>query len=198
MSEEISRRFFCLAALALPVFFVSQRRAAAEATPACSSDETTPDETEGPFFKPRSPERRSFLEPGLEGRRLVLSGRVMTTGCVPVSRAVLDFWHADASGEYDNVGFRLRGHQFTDDEGGYRLETIVPGVYPGRTRHVHVKVYAPKTPILTTQLYFPGEVRNRSDGLFRQDLLVNEIDAGETMRARFDFVVAGGDGFSTP
>ena len=26
-----------------------------------------------------------------------------------MSRAVLDFWHADASGEYDNSGFHLRG-----------------------------------------------------------------------------------------
>jgi protocatechuate 3,4-dioxygenase beta subunit len=90
-------------------------------------------------------------EPGIEGRHLVLSGLAMTTGCVPLSRAVLDFWHADASGEYDNSGFRLRGHQFTDDHGRYRLETIVPGVYPGRTRHIHVKVHAPGTRILTSK-----------------------------------------------
>jgi protocatechuate 3,4-dioxygenase beta subunit len=107
-----------------------------------------------------------------------------------VSRAALDFWHADTSGEYDNSGFRLRGHQFTDDQGRYRLETIVPGVYPGRTRHIHVKVHAPGTPILTSQLFFPGEVRNRSDWLFRPDLLVAVIDSSGTMRARFDFIVA--------
>jgi protocatechuate 3,4-dioxygenase beta subunit len=190
MSEEISRRFFCRAALALPLFFVSPRRPMAEVTPACPSDMATPQETEGPYFKPRSPERRSLLEPGIEGQHLVLSGLVMTTGCVPVSRAVLDFWHADASGEYDNAGFCLRGHQFTDEQGRYRLETIVPGVYPGRTRHIHVKVQAPRTPILTSQLYFPGEARNQSDWLFRRDLLVMVIDAGKTMRARFDFVVA--------
>jgi protocatechuate 3,4-dioxygenase beta subunit len=190
MSEEISRRLFCRVALALPLFFVSQRQPLAEPTPVCPSDQPTPEETEGPYFKPRSPERRSLLEPGIVGRHLVLSGLVITTGCVPVSRAVLDFWHADARGEYDNAGFRLRGHQFTDDQGRYRLETIVPGVYPGRTRHIHVKVHAPGTPILTSQLYFPGEVRNRSDWLFRRDLLVTVIDAGETMRAQFDFVVA--------
>ncbi len=190
MSEEISRRFFCRVALALPLFFVPQRQPVAAATPACPSDKPTPEETEGPYFKPRSPERRSLLEPGIEGRHLVLSGLVMTRGCVPVSRVALDFWHADAGGEYDNSGFRLRGHQFTDDQGRYRLETIVPGVYPGRTRHIHVKVHAPGTPILTSQLYFPGEVRNRSDWLFRRDLLVAVIDGGETMRARFDFVVA--------
>jgi protocatechuate 3,4-dioxygenase beta subunit len=190
MSEEISRRFFCRVAFALPLFFVPPRQPAAEATPACPSGKPTPEETEGPYFKPRSPERRSLREPGIEGRHLVLSGLAMTTGCVPLSRAVLDFWHADASGEYDNSGFRLRGHQFTDDQGRYRLETIVPGVYPGRTRHIHVKVHAPGTRILTSQLYFPGEVRNRNDWLFRRDLLVTVIDVGKTMRARFDFVVA--------
>ena len=190
MSEEFSRRFFCRVAFALPLFFVPPRQPAAEATPACPSGEPTPEETEGPYFKPRSPERRSLREPGIEGRHLVLSGLAMTTGCVPLSRAVLDFWHADASGEYDNSGFRLRGHQFTDDQGRYRLETIVPGVYPGRTRHIHVKVHAPGTRILTSQLYFPGEVRNRNDWLFRRDLLVTVIDVGKTMRARFDFVVA--------
>ena len=191
MNEEISRRFFCRAALALPLFCLSQRQSVTEATPACLSDTPTPEETEGPYFKPRSPERRSLLEPSIEGRHLVLSGLVMTTGCVPVSRAVLDFWQADAGGEYDNSGFHLRGHQFTDDQGRYRLETIVPGVYLGRTRHIHVKVQAPGTSILTSQLYFPGEVRNQTDWLFRRDLLVMVIDAGKAMRARFDFVVAG-------
>jgi len=190
MSEEISRRFFCRVAWALPLFLVAQRQAVAQTTLSCSSDKETPEETEGPYFKPSSPERRSLLEPGIEGRRLVLSGLVMTPSCVRVSRAMLDFWHADANGEYDNSGFRLRGHQFTDDQGRYRLETIVPGHYPGRTRHIHVKVQAHGAPILTSQLYFPGEVRNRSDWLFRRDLLVTVIDASETMRARFDFIVA--------
>jgi len=86
---------------------------------------------------------------------------------------VLDFRHADASGEYDNSGFHLRDHQFTDDQGRYRLETIVPGVYFERTRHIHVKVQAPGTPLLTSQLSFPGEVRNQIDWLFRRDLLLN-------------------------
>ncbi len=74
--------------------------------------------------------------------------------CVPVAGALLDFWHADADGEYDLDGFRLRGHQFTDGEGHFSLETVMPGLYPGRTRHIHVKVQAPGGPILTTQLYF--------------------------------------------
>ncbi len=47
--------------------------------------------------------------------------------------------------------------QFADASGRFSLETIVPGAYGGRTRHIHVKVQAPDSPVLTTQLYFPGE-----------------------------------------
>jgi protocatechuate 3,4-dioxygenase beta subunit len=64
----------------------------------------------------------------------------------------LDFWQADVNGAYDNVGFRFRGHQFTNAQGAFALTTIVPGLYPGRTRHIHVKMQAPGRPVLTTQL----------------------------------------------
>jgi len=114
---------------------------------------------------------------------------VFSRGCRPVAHALLDFWHADDSGEYDNEGFRLRGHQFTDDAGRFRLESIVPGLYPGRTRHFHVRVQAPHGRVLTTQLYFPGEPRNRNDGLFRSDLLMSMRDAGNAKAAQFHFVL---------
>ena len=42
------------------------------ATPACGADGgPTPAQTEGPYFKPSSPERASLLEPALTGARLV-------------------------------------------------------------------------------------------------------------------------------
>ena len=87
-------------------------------------------------------------------------------------RALVDFWQADDRGQYDNTGYRLRGHQFTDDTGHYRLETIVPGLYSGRTRHIHVKVQAPNQPVLTTQLYFHGEPANQRDFIFNPDLVM--------------------------
>jgi protocatechuate 3,4-dioxygenase beta subunit len=159
-------------------------------TPACGDDEdVTPPQREGPFYKPRSPQRTSLLEPGLTGTRLVVAGRVLSTDCRPVGRALLDFWQADDRGVYDNAGFRLRGHQFADDEGRYRLETIVPGLYPGRTRHIHVKVQAPNRPVLTTQLYFPGEPRNATDALFNPKLVMAVQDTPEGKLATFDFVL---------
>jgi len=160
-------------------------------TPACDDgDDPTPAQTEGPYFTPNSPERASLLEAGLPGQRLVIAGTVLATDCRPVERALLDFWQADDAGEYDNQGYRLRGHQFSDAKGGWRLETVVPGIYTGRTRHIHVKVQAPNRPVLTTQLYFPGEPGNAGDGIFQQELLLADVrDAGGSRRASFTFVL---------
>jgi protocatechuate 3,4-dioxygenase beta subunit len=156
-------------------------------TPACDDgDDPTPAQTEGPYFSPDSPQRASLLEAGVDGDRLTVAGTVLATDCRPLRRALLDFWQADAAGQYDNQGYRLRGHQFTDADGRFRLETVVPGRYPGRTRHIHVKVQAPNRPVLTTQLYFPGEPGNGSDGIFREELL---LDMGGDRQASFTFVL---------
>jgi protocatechuate 3,4-dioxygenase beta subunit len=166
--------------------------ASANPTLACSDgddDDPTASQTEGPYFKRSSPERASLVESGMAGTPLVVTGIVMTRSCKPVAGALLDFWQADDSGSYDNSGFRLRGHQFTDAQGVYRLGTIVPGLYPGRTRHIHVKVQAPNQPILTTQLYFPGETRNARDGLFHASLLMQMSDVSGGRQGRFNFVL---------
>jgi protocatechuate 3,4-dioxygenase beta subunit len=160
-------------------------------TPACDDgDEPTLAQTEGPYFTPNSPERASLLEAGLGGQRLVVAGTVLATDCRPLQRALLDFWQADDDGQYDNQGYRLRGHQFSDAKGAWRLETIVPGLYTGRTRHIHVKVQAPDGPVLTTQLYFPGEPANDRDGIFRPELLLGGVrDRGDTRQGSFTFVL---------
>jgi protocatechuate 3,4-dioxygenase beta subunit len=150
-------------------------------TPACGKQ--TEAQTAGPYFKPNSPRRNTLLEKDSRGDKLVLTGVVLSRECKPVANALVDFWHADAAGEYDNQGFTFRGHQLTDAQGRYRLETIIPGEYAGRARHIHVNVQAPGRRILTTQLYFPGE---RRDGLYRASLEVKAPGKGE---GSFDFVV---------
>jgi hypothetical protein len=52
-----------------------------------------------------------------------------------------------------------------------------------------VKVQAPDRPVLTTQLYFPGEPSNQSDGLFLPELQVEQRDSGGTRQASFGFVL---------
>jgi protocatechuate 3,4-dioxygenase beta subunit len=159
-------------------------------TPAChDGDEPTIRQTEGPFFKPKSPERSDLREPGAGGRPFELSGVVLTRRCRPLRGAVVDLWHADDKGEYDNTGFRYRGHVTTGPDGAFRFRTIVPAVYPGRTRHYHVKVQAPGSRLLTTQLYFPNEPANQRDGLFQRALLMRVANAGDGLAGRFDFVL---------
>jgi protocatechuate 3,4-dioxygenase beta subunit len=160
-------------------------------TPAChDGDEPTIAETEGPFFKPRSPQRSDLREPGTEGKAAELFGYVLTRACRPIAGALIDLWHADSNGDYDNTGFRLRGHVFTDTDGCFAFRTIMPGLYPGRTRHYHVKVQAPgQSRVLTTQFYFPNERRNRTDGLFRRELVMQIAEADHGLLARFDVVL---------
>jgi protocatechuate 3,4-dioxygenase beta subunit len=161
-----------------------------EPTPAAGDQlELTPEETAGPFFRPRSPLKSDFRESGVKGVPIRLSGFVLDRRGRPISGALLDFWHADAAGEYDFQGFRCRGHQFSDASGRYALETIIPGLYPGRTRHYHVRLQAANGPILSTQLYFPGEARNASDSLFRPDLLLKIRETGSVRLASFNFVL---------
>ena len=163
---------------------------AQQPTPQChDGDEPTVRQTEGPYFKPSSPQRADLVEPNSKARLVEITGQVLTRGCRPVP-ALIDLWHADERGAYDNAGFRYRGHLFTDADGRYRFRTILPALYTGRTRHYHVKVQAAERAVVTTQLYFPAdEAANRRDGLFRRELLMRVADAGDGLAARFDFIL---------
>ncbi len=162
-------------------------------TVACSagsqSATLTPEVTEGPYFKSGSPEQADLYQDGMSGTKIVITGYVYTTDCKPVANALLDFWQADANGNYDNSGYTLRGHQFTDANGRYQLTTVVPGIYPGRTEHIHVKVQAPNGKLITTQLFFPGVTQNEGDNIFQQSLLLAIQQTSDGLQGQFNFVV---------
>ena len=197
-SRSWSRRAALKGALALgalgPVGIWPKLSLAGDAplTPACIDEhqaQVTLASVPGPYFKPDSPERGNFIDAKSGGHPITLEGRVLSRSCQPVAHALLDLWHADQDGLYDEDGFRYRGHIYSDTQGRYRFHTIEPAVYPGRTRHFHFKVQAPGRSVLTTQLFFPGEPRNQVDQLFRPRLLMNISDAPKLMSAQFDFVV---------
>ena len=110
-------------------------------------------------------------------------------GAAAACGAVVDLWHADERRDYDNIGFRYRGHVITGPDGAFRFRTIVPALYSGRTRHYHVKVQAPGSRLLTTQLYFPNEPANLRDVLFQPELLMRVVDAADGLDGQFDFVL---------
>jgi protocatechuate 3,4-dioxygenase beta subunit len=172
-----------------------------EITPTCVDDDDTPSGIEGPYFKRNSPERTNLRTSGVTGVLLSLTGFVYTERCAPVSHALLDFWQADDKGAYDNTGvtYKLRGHQYTNAQGAFVLETVVPKDYPGRTPHIHVKVQAANGPILTTQLYFPDNLvayGMNVAALNRRDAYINRkctVKLGALVANRypatFDFVI---------
>lgn len=153
----------------------------------------TEDNIEGPYYKAGAPERSSLWEPGMEGTKLTVSGRVMNTRCEPIPYATLDAWQCSAKGEYDNTTYYLRGKLKTDGKGRYELATILPPPYKVgaeryRPAHIHLKLSGPGTKLLTTQLYFEGDRWNAVDSAYRKSLTLRPtggFNGGK--KASFDF-----------
>ncbi|HUQ85335.1 MAG TPA: hypothetical protein VM077_03335 [Candidatus Limnocylindrales bacterium] len=158
-------------------------------SPVKCSGTQLPASTEGPYYKPGSPNKYK-IDDGVSGTKLKLEGFVLDTTCKPIANAWIDFWQADSGGKYDNDGFKLRGHQFTDANGRYTLETIIPGEYTGRAPHIHAKVKAREnSPILTVQLFIPGVEKNLNDAIYNKDLLMDIKDSASGKEATFNFVI---------
>lgn len=118
----------------------------------------------GPFYTPNPPEiiNGQLADPDEPGTRMIISGRVRNLDCTEfIPGTVIDVWHADDAGEYDNSGFKLRGQTTSNSQGFYMFETVHPGKYPNgsnyRPSHIHFKITPPDFDTLTTQLYFEGD-----------------------------------------
>jgi protocatechuate 3,4-dioxygenase beta subunit len=144
--------------------------------------------TEGPYYKANPPQNASLRTAGVAGTPLTLTGYVVSKSCQPIANARLDFWQADGNGNYDNSGYTLRGWQLTDASGAYRLETVIPGLYPGRTEHIHFKLTV-NGKTYTSQLFFPGVSQNASDSIYSAQMLVKLNTATTPVTGTFTFVV---------
>ncbi len=163
---------------------------ATAAAGAVACHDTLVEQTEGPYYTPGAPDRTDLTDEATVGIPLTLTGRVLDANCAPVAGAPIEFWQADGAGEYDNSGYDLRGAQVTDANGAYTLETVIPGIYPSRTEHIHVKVTGPDGVVHTTQLYFPDVPQNDEDGIYSKTMLVTVTDqSDDSMTATFDFVL---------
>jgi len=119
---------------------------------------------EGPFYTPDPPVMVNNILAGENepGERLILSGQVRNLDCSElIQNTVVDAWHANDAGQYDNAGFNLRGITYSNSQCFYVFETILPGHYPNagsfRPSHIHIKITPPGFDTLTTQLYFEGD-----------------------------------------
>jgi len=159
------------------------------AAPPCKDEKLTPTVPPQPAFKRDAPARTSLVEPGDTGPRVVVAGFVIGLKCGRIKGARVDFWQPDAAGVYPASGARLRGHQLTDGEGKFKLETIQPGVLPGRGRHLSARVEPPGKPPLTTALYFPGDKPNPQDKFFAPNLVMRAVAGAPAGTYAFDFVL---------
>ncbi|MES0884025.1 protocatechuate 3,4-dioxygenase [Roseibium sp. SCP14] len=146
----------------------------------------TPAQTEGPYYP--SPRMRfsdtdndlvridgKVREAG--GEIIILKGRVLDGTGSPVAGARVEIWQCDANGRYlhsresgpaeRDAAFQGFGHAVTQKDGTYAFRTIKPVAYPGRTPHIHVKVFSGNTE-LTTQFYIAGHPQNNRDSLYRR------------------------------
>jgi len=131
----------------------------------------TPEAEQGPFYFDPKLVRADIAE-GKPGAPLRVALRVVEAkDCAAIRDARIDIWHADGLGAYSGFARQasgstkgqtfLRGTQFTDGEGQASFATIYPGWYPGRTPHIHFKVFLEGGEVLTGQLYFPDPVSDR-------------------------------------
>ena len=197
--ELIQRRKLILAA---PALLAANSALAAIATPR---------QMEGPFYPRTIPEDSDadLTRNGdrtADGEVIEMSGQVFDLARTPVAEATVEIWHCDPRGIYPHVGrnnggladpnFQGFGAVKTAADGSYRFRTIRPGVYPGRVRHIHVKVRRSGSPTLTTQMYFPEEDSNAEDFLLtragnaesKAALIAHRID-GPPVRYVFDIFV---------
>lgn len=138
-------------------------------------------QTIGPFYPVARPldqdsdlTRLGGSSESARGEIVNVVGQVVDPSGRPVSRAIIDLWQANAAGRYAHPGdssqapldpnFQGSAKITADDEGRFRFRTIKPGPYGSRTPHIHFDVTG-RSQRTITQMYFPGEPLNETDGL---------------------------------
>ncbi len=131
----------------------------------------TGSDIEGPYYITGAPETDSIIAPVLQSnaQKIWVRGTVYFFGCeVPVPNPVLDIWHTNENGDYSNVDgnpddFAYRARVQGNADGEYSYYSVLPGLYPGRPKHTHFKVWVNDTLKLTSQMYFAGDSLNAQD-----------------------------------
>ncbi len=142
----------------------------------------TPRQTEGPFYPDKLPLDtdndlliiNDAITPAV-GQVTHLSGRILDARGDPVWNAAVEIWQVDGNGVYIHSqsgnrqnrdgNFQGFGRFLTGSTGEYYFRTVRPVPYPGRTSHIHFKIWKGRRELLTTQCYVKGEPGNAQDSV---------------------------------
>ena len=173
----------------------------------------TPWQGEGPFYPDKIPEdtdndlvKNGELSVEAGGKILILNGILVNLDSQPVNGVSIEIWQTDKNGVYLHSGsfardimdnqFQGFGRTKTDRNGRFFFRTIVPTAYPGRTPHIHMKLWSGGKTVLTTQLYIHNHPQNKKDFLFKRMSLIEQrinsmklIPSTEKNTAEFDTFV---------
>lgn len=170
----------------------------------------TPRTIEGPLWISDAPMEKGFArldQDPEEGEVLLMQGQVRDVDGKPVPHAIVDVWHANTKGGYSffdrsQSAWNLRRQIETDDQGRYKLRSILPagyGVPPdgptsklltaigrhgNRPAHVHFFVSAPGYRKLTTQINIAGDAYLHDDFAFAtRDELIPDVTRNRSQEA---------------
>jgi protocatechuate 3,4-dioxygenase beta subunit len=159
----------------------------------------TPSQTEGPFYPNKLPLDtdndllivNDTITPAV-GEITHLSGRILDAKGNPIRNALVEIWQVDNNGAYLHTQdprhemldkhFQGFGRFLTGSTGDYYFRTIKPVKYPGRTPHIHYKIWKHGKPLLTTQCYIKGDTNNEKDGVYRD---ISDAKARESVTIDF-------------
>ncbi len=168
----ISRRTLLRGSALAPAFWYTRGAFAQQLT-------ATPALTIGPYYPDRLPLDldndllliNDSITPSV-GEIMWVSGKVLDSSGSPIRGAVVEIWQADGNGAYIHSAspitnrepnFQGYGKFETASNGQYLFRTVKPGIYPGRTRHIHYQIKVPGRGSLITQCHFEGEALNAND-----------------------------------
>lgn len=167
---------------------------------------STAHNVEGPLYREGAPlvdHEASLYEGDEKGNILVVSGQVRTSDNKPVTNAIVDVWQADHKGDYENqdpnqADYNFRRKIKTDENGYYKLKTVIPGPYriskdgavgkmlkaigrhDWRPAHIHFKVEGEGYEPLTTMVFIENDpwIDNDAIGAVKDSLIlkVNECN----------------------
>jgi len=157
------------------------------------SQTVTPRDAEGPYY-PITPQKDKDADltqvagkSGVaKGTIIEVFGQVFDTNGNPVEDATIDLWQANSFGKYHHPhddsdapvddNFQSWAIIQSGAKGKFKFKTVMPGAYPmgaknQRTPHIHFKIGKHGYEAILTQMYFPDQALNETDGLYQRKSL---------------------------